>query len=462
MKAVLYLHKRDRNLLLFSEAPMEYPWLVRLLEDNEKFEPELIATLEPGQRRFIERDLKRLVVQAGTEWQADKGGDPVEVLEGEARKPCALCGAPCKRVCYIVNQLSNLRINVGTECVKHFMDEYKDKTPEQIIQSMRQAYRTARLNALFPDVDWIKAIDDWAKELEDRAVLGPKELEDSYLELRSEARQAVGAYLRNDLGDEDTVRTLASVETRRHALLESIDRYIAEHCDETFVATRAMATWLAEHDPSTLAAVKAAGYVTRETIHKVAEPEFIEKLAPDLSVTLEGVGLRLVQTRPNLGTYIISPLHDPLLRLEIRHRRLLNTQVGTLLLDSQRCPPNQDVVLRNVFDRSSLTSDSVEEAMRRLYALLTTSQLELWDYDNEFDEVYFRDRLANLYVVGPLIAFLEEAKRLLLDRGCSVEQLAAFVRNFKHPRYTVPEFREHDRYRSVVRRVPSLQDVSNR
>jgi hypothetical protein len=463
----LYLYKRDRNLLLHSEAPKVYPWLQRLLDENETFGPSLVDTLEPDYQRFVRRDLRRLITQASREWRPDKLGEPVVVLEGQQRAACTLCGARCRRICYIVNQISQARINVGVECVKHFMDEYRGMTHGQVVRHMQETHRKAKLNQMFPDLDWEDVIAEWLTALSDRVILGPLDVEDAYVEVRHEAQETYQRYLEHGLTDHEVDAALQSVNCRRLALLNSIDRHIAEHCDEPFVATRAMASWLSEHDPSALGLLRAAGVVTRETVHRIREPQFMKSLQGPLSEILaQSIGFGLVDVRTSQQSYIISAKAEPGLRLEITHERLLSTRLRTLLFEHQDARIEEAtrlVLLRVVVSRSRLTQDSVEEALRRVCTRLVGTTIELWDYEVDYNELYCMDQRAGVHVVVPLDAFLEESKGMLFGLADpSADDLVNLARSSKHARHNREEFRDHDRYRAVTRRLPGVSKAYRR
>lgn len=102
------IRKKDRNKLLFSNITENYPWLLKLLQENEKISNLEVANLNEDKQNFIKHLIPNILNEASKEWKPSHEVF-VRVLEGNKRKRCSLCGTPNKYI-YYITQLSQSEI----------------------------------------------------------------------------------------------------------------------------------------------------------------------------------------------------------------------------------------------------------------------------------------------------------------------------------------------------------------
>ena len=446
---------KDRNLLLNSEEPKQYPWLVDLLDKNETLSEELAASLPPDQARFLRQELSRLITQAGKEWRpTDFGNWKEDLLTPKIR--CALCGALCRYVCYISNDLNGIRLNVGRECVLDFMDEYKGMTPYHIKKLAVRNRLLADLNSHFTEMDWDTVIHEWGTSLEQRRVLAPIDVENQYAHLGREARRILDDYLDGQVAPDVAFGQFATFARTRLELLAAIDAYVDAHATDRFIVTRKMAVWLAGKDPVATQQLCQDGYVTRDTVSRVFEPDFMVSLVPELDRLMGALRLRVPRALPQQHAYLVHPTTESGLQLVSPHVRLLSTALGRWLFEpatSDLLPAQVCRLRATIVGFSKLAPQSTDRMLLLLRAPLLKHQLRLWNYDNAFNEIYIFDLNYNAYIVAPLDTFVSDYTGVAFDLSSpTVENAASFLRSMKHPRYDRSDFGGHDRYHFVRRR----------
>jgi hypothetical protein len=115
-----FIHQRERTLLLHSETPKTFEWLVNWLRNNEDITNELIDGLPADRRSFFKSVYPNVREGAIKEWVGKPSAVEDKGPDRRAWARCSLCNQPNRYICYIVNQVSHEPLNVGSDCVKHF------------------------------------------------------------------------------------------------------------------------------------------------------------------------------------------------------------------------------------------------------------------------------------------------------------------------------------------------------
>lgn len=448
---LLSLKMKERALLLYSSVVENYPWLREFLQQNEKITSDLVEDLPVEQRTFLGSMLDRIIQAATNEWKGD------ENRIGEDRGPdrrdwekCSLCGQPNRYIFYITNIINGRSLNVGSDCIKYFWEDgkiYGSMTFNEIKKHIRRTKRQGELEEKFRGI--VQTVENWRKRLDSYPLVMPAFLEKKYNDAGEKLGMLYEGYLNEDY-DEGIFDIISNTLKEFDAILKEVEEYVKINAKARFIATRDIAMWLKERGyASILEMIKEDnGLITWRTGYRIEEPGFLESIVPDLNIKLgKSVNVRILAVDSYRGGYVFEHSQNPGIKLLIRHRELL-LDFGYLLFEGDPLIP---LNMENLLKKSTIYDEnSIDNVIKNMVDLLRFSDVRLWGYSYEANELIVYLKNEQRYIVSDLKALAEKFKNFLLDADNSeIEELVSYISGFKGKRYTLAEIIETENIRKM-------------
>jgi hypothetical protein len=410
------LDKKDRNLLLKSEATKVVPWLLKYLELHEYITDELVADLPEDRRNFMTNMIKRVVQQATKEWIRDSEREYPEEDLGDERTRCSLCGTPNRYVYYIVNTQNGNRMNVGSTCVEYFGGfniEFAGKNRKQLMKEAKKLRRETELNNRFPGI--AQTIHTWDDKLSSFPVLIPSYMEQRYTELGNLIRELFDSFTNGRCGWE-VVDKFKEILAERELLLQQMEEYARAEAskDSPFVARRHIVSWLQRNGQHQgLQWLKEDGQIRWRTAFRIREPLFMQSIVPLLNETLQSIGVTIHRADVERGGYLYSaePLRD--VNLFITHEVLVRDYCGFLTGESESVPTLEQLLGSSVINRDEISVQHLVREMNRYLGKLVS----IVQFDIEYNDLFAQDHSTGMYHQHPLWEFLNTYKAVAFKVG---------------------------------------------
>jgi len=433
------INKKQANLLRKSQIILDYPWLHKLLLEHGKLS---LHDIPDEFKNEFQHIVPYIIKQCREEWKKNKDVEiPVEDLLDD-RRPCGLCGTPNRFIFYIENRLNGNTLNVGSECVKEFLDIDRLCEGLSVDQLKREAAKIRRrkiINGAFPGID--RLISAWEEEVNKFRVVIPHHLSSDYLQDGNTLSNIYEQYLNEHMGEE-AFPAIEALLQKRENYLSTMAVYEREVIDKPFVATKEIADWLnRRNDHETLECIKQNGYVTKYTISKIWERNFIVKITPLLERLLDPLSIVIQKTDFDIHSFVLKENKSDLC-LYISFKTFFE-YFGGLLFDEKPVAP---LILQNIVRLSEIKEpDQIEKAIKNIQSVIRRSKVGISLYGNSIsnNEIDLIDRRSNLVVVDKLNDFMKNFKAMAFNLPRpTIEELEAYVRELPGKRYTRDELRD--------------------
>ncbi len=437
---------KERNLLINSTVIEDYPHLKEFIENTPTMKKCQLDTLHPEMQVFFDNMFSKVLKQAAEEWSGDNQ-HPIDLLDDDNRIRCQLCNHKIKYVCYIVNKLNANRLEVGRECVKHF-GLISDIPIEELFKEMARIKKIEEFNLLVPGIE--KVIGTWDGKLDRYPILIPKKMKSPYLALGRRVKELfqefVGEHEITEDKKEEIFCEIYEILKKQEALLNNIEKYVAEEKNQKYVPTREMVNWLKRKrikDAYTaLDWLEEDGKVAWRTIFRIEEPNFMKSVIKDLNEHFTRIGLKVEKVDTNLNGYILVSSKKPKIKLFCKHRKLM-LDYGGLLFDQDI---DKKLTLENVVQISTIyKEESTIDAFIDTISVLTNKfDIEFKENFYDFDEVVVYDKKANNFIiVKHLLSFIDNFKGLPFEVGNeTVEDLVKYITLPHNTRYSPTDIKE--------------------
>ena len=410
----LLQNKKTRSLILHSETLKAYEEIYSFIANHEEISEDLINYHFSEENRNIITDLlPRLVERCHEEWKGDP--EPVRILEGANRMPCALCGAQTKVIFLIRNILSGKRINVGSTCITLFTEEklFGGKSRDDLMKKAQRDHRLILLNRHFPGIN--KKIEGWDEELKKYDVLIPASMEKPYREAGAQLKQRFQEFL-DKKRDKSVLAEIAALIEQGALHAQEMARYNESNKHQKYVATRAVVRQLERHsDNAMIEELKKSGYITSITAPKIYEASFISQIQSDLNEALANVGARIIEANIEDKRFHIQPLPTKTIVITSPFQKFISYFGWSVFKEKQHVA----ITSANILRSGKLTDiRSVDALIKELdFALGKNEKVGLYVedygamYDSyEYGEINLYDKRKELYITIGLDDFVEEFK----------------------------------------------------
>jgi hypothetical protein len=437
----LWLVNKERTLLLNSQVTEEYPWFYEFLESNPKITVEIVDALPPDKKDFCENIVPKIKLQATEEWKGNPD-HPVDDL-GEDRIPCSLCGQPNKWIFYIVNQLNNKELNVGSDCVTHFgIDTGRPGfTVDQLVKGATRIRLLNKLNKRFSGIDAIVA--GWDRALNTYPIIIPLSLEKPYQELGDKVKKLYEEYL-SGMSDEEEFSELDLLLKTRQEIVQKIDTYVKENVSDKFIPRRNILNYV---DRELLKKIQLDGRLTWGTLYRIAEPGLMKSIIPELNVKLHDIGMEIEKADTERVGYVI--------KIHSRNDSLLFCKYRKFLLDFGCLLFNEDPIgvlnIERIMAISSVYDEySHDRIIQEIAAILNKGNIEISSSDYENNEIVIYERPTNKYLILALKEFVERFKGL----GVPLEEITSYIAKLPNKRYSKEELADLQSVKRSLNKAP--------
>ncbi|MFK4439674.1 hypothetical protein [Paenibacillus sp. RC21] len=437
------LLKKERNLIIRSEAIKEYPWLLQLIDEKESVKIEDVPSDKMSDFKYV---LPHILKVCGDEWMGDESLlHPVEDL-GEKRRKCGLCGTPNRYIYYIKNRLNNNKLNVGKDCVEEFVDLdllREGKTKGQLLKKAQELRRMGTINKKFPGIERI--ISDWLSRTEKYEIVLPSSMEEPY----NRNGQLLNDLYRNYLKGDEIEQSLEEIEAlikSESSTIKMFEQYQKENENMPFIATKKMIRWLQDKkDKKSEEILREHGSVTLESVPHIWEKEYIEKNKHIVEGMFKSAGLIFINADHEENGYTYKKENSNFIMILTFHKFYYHFGAYVLGLEEKSLAPfNQINVIR--------ISDIVKNYINILYFIEEMSLvMQEWDIDYEIEEedidadaAYVWDKNVGAYVKLSLskLIFLIKGKVLGLAKPTQAN-FELSISQEQGRRYTKRELQEN-------------------
>jgi hypothetical protein len=409
---------RERKLLMFSKIIEDYPLLIEFLETESNMDESELETLPHEMQLFFRNIYKKVLKQAVAEWTADTQ-HPIDILDDDKKIRCQLCNHKIKYVCYIINKLNNNRLEIGTECVKHFGMNL-DVPIEKLFREMIKTKRLEELNKFIPNIEII--ISNWKEEIDSFPVLIPLNIKKPYLELGNEANELFQEYLNpNNSISKNTKKEffneIKSILKQRKEMLKEINEYVLKNVNGPYVPKKEIIDWLKRNNRTqALTWLEEDGKIKLRTIFRIEEPNFMKFLIGELNNHLLPIGINVegIDEDYKGSGYVFVSQKNPRIKLFCRHYDFM-IEYGGLIIGEKI---EKELNLKEILKISSVyKEDSIDAAIDALAYLAKRSNIEFKEHYYDFDDVIVFERSSNKYIIIKLSRLIENFIDLVFGVG---------------------------------------------
>jgi len=397
-----YVHDRHKILLLRSEVTKKYPKLMEALLNNKEITDKNINQLDEEAQNLLKHSVNRILEVARLEWIKD----PIYRVDESKKTRCTLCGRPNKFIFDIHNSINKDTMNVGSDCIDYFVKEGDKKN------FIRQAKRTGRiiaLNNIYPGIEEI--IKNWSNKASEYDIVIPTHIAGSYHNLGSQLEYYFRRYSDGRIKETEIVKRFEELFSIGKDIEHRMEAYVNENLGKRFVATRRMEKYLTDNQNNmTLAKIKETGYVTAETAGFIAEPEFMGFIHKELSHRIKESTINRMRPVPSEKLYVFSVGPYKYIDLAISHLKLMES-IGSFLFDDDDNIPNLREKLLN--SARPYNKKSYEDILEVIKKLLQKMDIQHDIASFEFDEIIFRKRSSNQYILVPYKKFIDYCLKLI-------------------------------------------------
>lgn len=466
-----FITQKETALLLNSTVIDDYPdWRDRL--SHGPLTLGMIAALPPEEQHFAETVLLQLVTQSSKEWKLQALGAVYDLgPERDNWGHCTLCNTPNRYIFYIVNQRNGNRMNVGSDCMKKFDIDISvgGRSLPQLIREASRLRRVAELEQTIPGVQ--RHVYSWNGDVERFPLLIPNRFERPFRDAGSQALELYNEYVDPDKVDSEAqstrdaeiINTLKELLQLRVRMLAEMETFVRENLGKPYSVSRKIVRWLEQRSDSTaLNWLREDGEVLPRTIHRIAEPEFMNSLSAKLDALLRKSGWKLAGIDSARSSYIVVPLKGPDIRLLIRHNDLLLKCGMGLFGEQPEFSYEHGVDLGKVADRVA-RDKALGELGLKLHPLglvsISANDIinDVDDLEAYFDEWLLHEKRSGKYiVVDKLDRLADEFKWLAFGVGTQTPRhLADAVAGPSVQRLTLRELSEN--YKARLRERISMR-----
>jgi hypothetical protein len=396
-----YVHDRHKTLLLRSEETKKYPKLMEALMFNEDITDKNIGQFSEETQNLIKHSLKRILEVARNEWVQD----PLYQVDESQETRCSLCGRPNKYVYHIHNSENGDTMNVGSECIGYFVPGSQKGV---FIRTAKRNARIIELNNIYPGIE--RTIKHWSRKTSEYDIIIPNYIASSYHKIGGQLEKYFRDYSDGRIKETEIIKKIKELFSIGKDIEQRMVSYVNENMGKRFVATRKMEIYLANNqNNTTLARIKEIGYVTIDTAGYIAEPEFMDFIYKELSQRINESTISNIRPVPGEKLYVFSVTPYKYIDLAVLHLKLMES-IGSYFFNGDVIPNIDDKLLDSA---QPYNKKSYEDILDVIIKLLQRMDIQYDGANFEFDEIIFRIRNRNQYILVPYKKFIEHCLKLI-------------------------------------------------
>ena len=318
--------KKETNKLLFSETlkGSNVPWLMELLKNNKNLS---YSDLNTTQKQIVNEMRSDLLNNSIDEWVTTKAPNNRLTLDlgpnEEQWVKCQLCGTKNRYIHFIKNKLTNIVINVGSDCIEEFgeIGRTAQKDKRNLVSNQLKNRRLMQLLETVPNAK--SRVEKWNQFLVRIDIVLPDRIETPYIKLGKKAEKLFKSILSKNQNEKE-VQELRKVFLKQNKFKEKIINYVNINKNRTFVMTREIDSWIKINKASDYARIReivkgiGKGFITAEIAYEINEPRFLETMANEYNKNIDNNIMNIEHITDNGFVVSVYPFFN--IYLEITNR----------------------------------------------------------------------------------------------------------------------------------------------
>lgn len=398
----IIISNKQKNLLLNSEAVKQksFKHLYDYLLINKDIRRKDLESNPQLDNVFVFID--ELLVETRSEWEISKS-QPFNDLGDkylELKRECELCGK--KNIKYenrIRNNSNNNVLVVGSECVKEFGEEIHSLM--KTIQ--KKSNRAARILQLEEHIPGMRSFVENKGFINSYDIIIPKRLVDRYKNIHSVLREFYQAFINNHKKD---LAKILKKWNEKNRLIQEIEEHVKENKDKKFVGTKKILDWLIENDSNHEIQLlrENEGFIKWRTIHRIFEPEFMQKTLNDLYPYLRKLDIEMKSLFPKQRNVILRfTSNGKFLDASTKYEVLLLNYGGILFEERV-----DDFNFEKIFDACELSDSISRNKVIDLVKNQNTDYQYIMTYHSDGQIIFKKDEQYNIVKLHDLISELKK------------------------------------------------------
>ncbi len=409
-KQKVILSKKDRNKLFYSEITKDYPWFYEMLKVKEKFTTADLIDLDREKQNFFKDILPNVLNTSNKEWKPSYDIF-VQVLEGNRRMECSLCGTKNKYIYYITNKLNKQKLNVGSECVKQFgeLGDWMKNNGESLKEEQKKVQLKNKLNNDLPGIE--NTLHKWNDFIANLPIMLPYEMENKLKNIGCEAKKHYEKIIEGKKYDYYKNEIMKALEKRDILMLE-INDYVKENEKKPYVVTDKIIRELKSSRTNKILVMlqEDNGFIKWRTAHRITEKNFINSLIKDFNKSFKTYGISIENyDNKRKGFKII---------INSQRRYRFFSKASDFIMEFGWMIFEQDLSERVSFSKllglcSLYDNDSYNIALASFNELLKGQDLDIRDINIGRDRLFLYSESRRTYVQMNLTEFMKKYQRFL-------------------------------------------------
>ena len=222
---------------------------------------------------------------------------------------CQLCGRPNKYIYYIHNRILDTELHIGSDCVKEFSDiagiKQHTKQLAQIKKEQDQLKRKIKFEAR--EGDEIGFIEDAENKFKEFPVMLPYKLHNEIKDVIYQLNLSKTTYVKNGGKLDEIYATYCMLKDRFKNLYAQANKHYEAVRNNFLTCDRETAEWLLKNNQSVWEKVsKANGIFSAETLMKIYDDKYINKVIGEILKHLKDKDIRLLQVSKSFIRFSIK------------------------------------------------------------------------------------------------------------------------------------------------------------
>lgn len=222
---------------------------------------------------------------------------------------CQLCGTKNKFVCYIVNRLNGIELNVGRDCVTYFKTINGLDT---VISSLHRAQRdhkkdTRRIEFEVREGDQIGFLKQAESTLAKFPILLPYNLSCDLKNTLADCNRAKNIYIKDGCNINEAFETFSTLRENFEYLHKKALKYFEAVKDHPLICNRNLATWIINNYPHVQEVVeKNDGFLNEESLRYIYEPDFVRSKIPVFKAHFDSSDVKIIGVEGDVIRFFIK------------------------------------------------------------------------------------------------------------------------------------------------------------
>lgn len=380
------------------ESDPSYKWFRDLLNEYDDITTDVVNGLSNEQQNFFDNMLPKIIQQAISEWKTTSNNIVVDTGEVSGERRCSICNAKLRYIVYLQNSLNGKELGIGTTCAKHFGFN-NGKSFRKLKEEARRISQLNILNEEFPGI--ANTIDNWNKKIDEFEVIIPLKYEEPYFKLYRKLKSIYDDFLNKKI-DESCFKKIEYILNKKDDFLEAMKNYSDQNADNIYVPKKSVGKWLRKNNKDrVLETLKKEERLGIGTIHRIAEPSFVEDMIPEINNKIfNPVNAEIIYSKGSKYIYKFKSYSN--VKLNVPYQEIV-LDYCYFLFDR---PPVIEINKKSFLEKSNIADINSYESI--LDYLSKKLKSRIYYYDLEYNDMFIHD--GDYYQYNNLSTILEATK----------------------------------------------------